>query len=66
MHCELLENKKKKTEEKNSKKEVKPFVYKETDFPSIQGNDISVRLRKHNTANQEEGIATYQIVVLIF
>lgn len=53
MHCELLETKKRKTEEKAAKKEVKPFIYKETDFPSIQGQDISARLRKHNV-NQED------------
>lgn len=54
MHCELLETKKRKNEEKASKREVKPFVYKETDFPSIIGHDINSRLRKHNV--QEKGI----------
>lgn len=36
MHVELLEIKKKKEEGKPNRK---PFVYKETDFPSILGHE---------------------------
>lgn len=54
MQCELLETKKRKLEQKSAKKETKPFVYKETDFPSILGTDIHSRLRKNAQQLQQD------------
>ncbi|XP_044730900.1 PAN2-PAN3 deadenylation complex catalytic subunit PAN2 isoform X2 [Chrysoperla carnea] len=53
MHYELLETRKRKIEEQQrlAARETKPFVYKETDFPSILGVQTSRRLRNHGHAS---------------
>lgn len=61
MHYELLETRKRKIEEQQrlAARETKPFVYKETDFPSILGVQTSRRLRNHGHAsaktNEDDG-----------